>query len=34
MEHLLAMKRNIPHPRPQDTLDIQLLEQKLAEKVP
>jgi hypothetical protein len=33
VEHLLAMKRKIPHPRPQDVLDIQLLEQKLSQKV-
>jgi hypothetical protein len=29
IEHLLAMKRKIPKPRPQDSLDIQLLEEKL-----
>jgi hypothetical protein len=34
LDHLLIMKRNIAHPRPQDTLDIQLLEQKRAGKAP
>jgi hypothetical protein len=30
-EHLLAMKRKIPHPRPQDLLDIESLEQRVGE---
>jgi len=29
LEHLLAMKRKIQLPRPQDVLDIQMLEEKL-----
>ncbi len=34
VEHLLAMKRKIPRPRSQDTLDIESLEQKRREKAP
>ena len=31
LDHLLAMKRKIQPPRPQDTLDIQMLEQRVRE---